>query len=227
LGEDPTTSEPITLRSGRFGPYVQRGEGEKPARASVPKGMESSAVDLELALKLLSLPREVGKHPETGEAITASFGRFGPYIAHQGQYASLDAADEVFTVGINRAVSLLAEKKAKSKSFRGSEPLKELGTPPGGATVKLMRGRYGPYVTDGTTNATIPRQMEPLSVTLEQAQALIAERAAKGPPKKKTKKRAAQSGAAPESRTARPVPKKTGGPAKSPRKRKPAKAEIG
>ncbi|MGH6887599.1 MAG: type I DNA topoisomerase [Rhizomicrobium sp.] len=231
LGEDPHTAEPITLRSGRFGPYVQRGEGEKPPRASIPKGVDASAVDLELALKLLSLPRGVGKHPETGEAITANFGRYGPYVAHQGQYASLDSADEVFTVGINRAVSLLAEKKAKSRSFRGPEPLKELGTPAGGAPIKLMRGRYGPYVTDGTTNATIPREMQPLHVTLDQAQALIAERAAKGPPQKRTKKKAtAAPETAAEPRAARTQRKaKNGrGPDKPPgRKRKPAKAEIG
>ena len=184
LGEDPETGEAITLRTGRFGPYLQRGDGEKPARGSVPKGMDAASIDLEYALKLLSLPREVGKHPESGEAITANFGRYGPYIAHQGQYASLDSPEDVFTVGINRAVSLLAEKKAKSKTFRGAEALKELGNAPGGAAVKLMRGRYGPYVSDGTTNATVPRDTEPLSVTLDQAVALIADRAAKGGGKK-------------------------------------------
>jgi len=196
LGEDPESGEPISVRSGRFGPYVQRGDGEKPPRASIPKGMDASAVDLELALKLLSLPREIGKHPETGEPITTNFGRFGPYVAHQKQYASLDGPEDVFTVGINRAVSLLAEKKAKSKSFRGPEPLKELGASPAGAQVKLMRGRYGPYVTDGTTNATIPRDADPLSVTLEQALTLIADRVAKGggkPPKKSKKKEPAKA----------------------------------
>ncbi|MGH6879232.1 MAG: topoisomerase C-terminal repeat-containing protein, partial [Rhizomicrobium sp.] len=235
LGEDPQTGEAITLRSGRFGPYVQRGEGEKPARGSIPKGVDSSAVDLEYALKLLSLPREVGKHPETGEAITANFGRYGPYVAHQGQYASLDSPDEVFTVGINRAVVLIAEKKAKSKSFRGPEPLKELGAAPGGATVKLMRGRYGPYVTDGTTNATIPRDLEPLAVTLEQALALIADRAARGgskPPKKMKKKDSAQSGtaagAAGEKLSKVAKEKNPSARKKSPaRKRKPAAAENG
>jgi DNA topoisomerase-1 len=236
LGEDPQTGEPISLRSGRFGPYVQRGEGEKPARASIPKGMDSSAVDLEFALKLLSLPREIGKHPETGEPITTNFGRYGPYVAHQGKYASLDSPDDVFTVGINRAVSLLAEKKAKSRSFRGPEPLKELGASPNGIPIKLMRGRYGPYVTDGTTNATIPRVMEPLSVTLEQAQALIVERVAKGGSKrpKKVKK------AAPPSETgmaAFPARTKVSAGAKkkndtapektAARKRKPATAESG
>ncbi|HEX4158874.1 MAG TPA: type I DNA topoisomerase [Rhizomicrobium sp.] len=235
LGEDPETGEPISLRSGRFGPYVQRGEGEKPARASIPKGMDASAVDFELALRLLSLPREIGKHPESGEPITTNFGRYGPYVAHQGQYASLDDPDEVFTVGINRAVSLLAEKKAKSKSFRGPEPLKELGSSPGGAQVKLMRGRYGPYVTDGATNATIPRDADPLSVTLEQALGLIAERAAKGgskPAKKTTKKdsRKSETAAPPmRAKSSASTRKKSSAPAKkaSGKKRKTAEAESG
>ncbi len=205
LGQDPGTGEDVTLRSGRFGPYVQRGNGEKPQRASIPKGIDASAIEFEYALKLLSLPREVGKHPETGETITANFGRYGPYVAHQGQYASLDSADEVFTVGINRAVSILAEKKAKSRSPRGPEPLKELGKTPGGETVKLMRGRYGPYVTDGSVNATIPRETDPLSVTLEQAVQLLAERAAKGGGK--PAKRAAKKKAAPAKQQSAPTEK--------------------
>src|ERR1043166_5494506 len=200
LGNDPETGEPISLKSGRFGPYVQLGDGEKPKRAGIPKGTDASAVDFELALRLLSLPREVGKHPEDGEPILANFGRYGPYIAHGKQYASLESADDVFTVGLNRAVTLLAEKKASSRARHGPEPLKELGaSPAGGATIKLMRGRYGPYVTDGSVNATLPRNLEPLSVTLDQAVALIAEREAKGgvskkpaKPKKPAKKAAAK-----------------------------------
>ncbi len=216
LGVDPETGEAVTLRSGRFGHYVQRGEGEKPARGSIPKNTVPSTVDLEYALKILSLPREVGKHPETGEAITTNFGRYGPYVTHQGQYASLDSPEDVFTVGINRAVSLLAEKKAKSKSFRGSEPLKELGAAPGGAVIKLMRGRYGPYVTDGSTNATVPRDIEPLRVSLDQALALIADRAAKGgnkPPKVKARSKSVKSkatAAAPRATPSAPSRKKGG-----------------
>ena len=138
---------------------MQRGEGEKPKRSSIPKGMDLRQVDLDYALKLLSLPREIGKHPETGKMITANFGRFGPYVAHDGQYASLETPEDVFTVGINRAVTLIAEKKAKSRAPRGPEALKELGAHPESARqVKLMRGRYGPYVTDGTTNATVPQR---------------------------------------------------------------------
>ncbi|HSC18491.1 MAG TPA: type I DNA topoisomerase, partial [Rhizomicrobium sp.] len=187
LGVDPETGEAITLRTGRFGPYVQRGEGDKPARGSIPKGIDASAIDLEYALRLLSLPREIGKHPETGEPITANFGRFGPYVQHQKTYASLETPEDVFTVGINRAVTLIAEKKANPRGRRGPEPLKELGASPiTGAAIKLMNGRYGPYVTDGSTNATIPNGTDPQSVTLDQAIALIAEREAKGGGKKKT-----------------------------------------
>jgi len=198
LGLDPETSEKVSLRSGRFGPYVQLGEDKKPPRTSIPKGVDPANVDLEYALKLLSLPRDVGKHPETGEMITANFGRYGPYVAHNGQYASLDSADEVFTIGLNRAVTVLAEKKAKSRNPRGSEPLKDLG---GG--IKVMKGRYGPYVTDGKLNATIPKGSDPMSVTLDEANALIAERAAKTGKKPK---------AAPKEKP----------PAKAPAKAKPA-----
>jgi len=201
LGLDPATGEQVTLRSGRFGPYVQRGNGEKPARGSIPKGMDLSLVDLEYALKLLSLPREVGKHPEDGEPIKANFGRFGPYIAHGKTYASLETPEDVFTVGLNRAVTLLAEKKANPRGRRGPEPLKELGPSAAGDMIKLMRGRYGPYVTDGSTNATIPNGTDPLSVTLEQAQTLIAEREARGGGKKKKRAKAApKEKAAPKSK---------------------------
>ena len=185
LGVDPQTGEKITLRSGRFGPYVQLGEGAKPKRAGIPKGTEVENVDFELALKLLALPRDVGLHPETGKMITANFGRFGPYVAHDGKYASLDTPEEVFTVGLNRAVTVIAEKKANPRGRRGSEALKELGNGTNGAPVKLMKGRYGPYVTDGTTNATVPDSDDPTTITLAQAVSLIEGRVARGGGKKK------------------------------------------
>ncbi|MBV9571627.1 MAG: type I DNA topoisomerase [Alphaproteobacteria bacterium] len=188
LGRDPQTGEPITIRVGRFGPYIQRGEGEKPARASIPQGTDASTIELDYALKLLSLPREIGKHPETGELIVANFGRYGPYVQHQKTYASLESPEDVFTVGINRAVTLIAEKKANPRGRRGPEPLKELGPAANGETIKLMKGRYGPYVTDGSTNATIPNGTDPLLVTLDQALALIADREARGGSKKKKAK---------------------------------------
>jgi DNA topoisomerase-1 len=192
LGLDPATGEKVTLRSGRFGPYVQLGEAEKPKRSGIPKGWDASALDLEAALRLLSLPREVGKHPEDGLPITANFGRFGPYVAHNGKYASLESADDVFTVGLNHAVTIIAEKKAKGFTPRGAQALKELGPHPvSGKVVKIMKGRYGPYISDGETNATIPRGANPENVTMDEAVALIAEREAKGGGKKKKPKKAA------------------------------------
>ncbi len=188
LGLFPGTDEQVTLRSGRFGPYVQLGEDKKPKRAGLPKGTDPSSVDLALAVKLLSLPREVGAHPEDGKMITANFGRFGPYVAHDGKYASLESPDDVFTIGLNHAVTVLAEKKAKGGGRRGPQALKELGQDGDGNTIKVLKGRYGPYVSDGDINATIPDGNDPMEVTLEQALALIAERAAKGGGKKKKKK---------------------------------------
>jgi DNA topoisomerase-1 len=187
LGIDPKTGQEVSLKSGRFGPYVQMGNGEKPQRASIPKGFSAETMDLGKALQLLSLPREVGLHPESGKPIMAGFGRFGPYVSHEGAYASLESPEDVFTVGLNRAVTLLAERKEKGgRGPRGSQALKELGAHPvGGAPIKVMKGRYGPYVTDGTVNATLPRDSDPSSVTLDEAVALLAARAEKGPVKKK------------------------------------------
>jgi DNA topoisomerase-1 len=194
LGTDPATGEMITLRTGRFGPYVQLGDGDKPKRASIPKGTDTSNVDLELGIRLLSLPREVGKHPETGEPIVANFGRYGPYVQHQKQYASLESPEDVFNIGLNHAVTLIAERKARGFKRRGPEPLRELGPDPvSGETIKVMKGRYGAYVTDGSTNATIPGGGDPQTITLEQASALIAERVAKGGGKKKKPAKAAKA----------------------------------
>jgi DNA topoisomerase-1 len=185
IGEDPQTGEKITLRTGRYGPYVQRGDGEKPKRSGLPQGTDKSDVDLELALKLLALPREVGLHPEDGKKISANFGRFGPYVAHDGIYASLPSPEDVFEIGLNHAVTLLAEKKAKGPGRRGAQTLKDLGAAPDGKAIKVLKGKFGPYVSDGETNATLPEGTEPDAVTMEQALALIAERAAKGGKKKK------------------------------------------
>jgi DNA topoisomerase-1 len=188
IGEDPATGEKITLRTGRYGPYVQRGDGDKPKRSGLPQGTDKSDVDLELALKLLALPREVGLHPEDGKKISANFGRFGPYVAHDGIYASLPSPEDVFEIGLNHAVTLLAEKKAKGPGRRGAQTLKDLGAAPDGKPIKVLKGKFGPYVSDGETNATLPEGTEPDAVTMEQALALIAERAAKGGKKKKAAK---------------------------------------
>ena len=227
LGLFPGTEEKVTLRSGRFGPYVQLGEEAKPKRSGLPKGTDPSSVDLALAVKLLSLPREVGAHPEDGKMITANFGRFGPYIAHDGKYASLESPEDVFEIGLNHAVTVLAEKKAKGGGRRGPQALKELGNDSEGHPIKVMKGRYGPYVTDGSTNATIPNGDEPENVTLEQALALIAERVAKAGPGKKKKapakaKKAAKAEAkAPEKASKEKTAKKAVPKKKAPAKRKP------
>ena len=215
LGPDPATGQDILLKNGRFGPYVQLGEGEKPQRAGIPKGFSAETMDLERALQLLALPREIGLHPETGKPIVAGFGRFGPYVAHDGNYASLETPDDVFTVGINHAVTLLAEKKLKGKSMRGSQALKDLGQTPEGATLKVMGGRYGPYVTDGKVNATLPKDSDPMSLTLADAAALIAARVAKGPGKKPARR-------APAKRAAAPPPENVG----KPKPKKPAKEKA-
>jgi DNA topoisomerase-1 len=200
LGKDPETDLDVTVKAGRFGPYIQLGEqkdyaeGAKPRRAGIPKNTSPSDMELELALKLLSLPREIGKHPETGEPITAGIGRFGPFVRHEKTYASLEAGDEVFDVGLNRAVTLIAEKIAKGPSGRrfGADPGKPLGEHPSLGGVAVKNGRYGAYVTSGGVNATIPSDKTPETITLAEAIALIDERAAKGggKPKRGAKKAA-------------------------------------
>ena len=191
LGQDPATGLPVERKSGRFGPYIQLGEGKEAKRASIPKDVD---LDLEWALKLLSLPREVGKHPETGEVITASIGRYGPYLSHAGKYARLQSTAEVFETGMNAAVAKLADAAAGGgRPQRGAAraPLRELGKHPRTeAELKLMEGRYGAYVTDGTTNATIPKTVDPQQLTLEEAAQLIDARAAAAPAKKKPTKKA-------------------------------------
>jgi len=173
----------ILLKSGRFGPYVEQGE----KRASIPKDVPLEDVTAEVATRLLSLPREIGPHPETGKPITASIGRYGPYLAHDGKYAKLNSTAEVFETGMNAAVSKLADAASGAGRRQGGsrEPIAVLGKhPAGGGDIKVMAGRYGPYVTDGTTNATLPKGAKPEAVTLDEAVRLIDERAAKGPAKK-------------------------------------------
>jgi DNA topoisomerase-1 len=180
----------VSKKTGRFGPYVEMGEGKEAKRASIPKDM--GELDLDLAVKLLSLPRTIGNHPESGEPITASIGRYGPYLAHSGKYAKLASTSEVFETGMNAAVAKLADAaNAKGQARGAREPLKVLGLHPRTeAEIKLMEGRYGPYVTDGTTNATLPKSIAQDQLTLEEAAQLIDERAAKGPPAKKGRKKA-------------------------------------
>ncbi|HEY8602918.1 type I DNA topoisomerase [Tsuneonella suprasediminis] len=191
LGKHPETGEEIHRKTGRFGPYIQMGEGKEAKRASIPKDLPD--FDLEWAIKLLELPRIVGQHPETGKDIEANIGRYGPYLRHDGKYAKLSGTRDVFDTGMNAAVTLLAEAANRKGGTRAkAEPIKTLGAhPTSGGEIKVMPGRYGPYVTDGTTNATIPKDVKPEDVTEAQAIELIGARAAKGTTKKKaTKKKA-------------------------------------
>jgi DNA topoisomerase-1 len=185
LGVDPATGLEVTLRSGRFGPYVQLGEaveGEKPKRAGLPKGLSPDDLDLARALGLLSLPREIGKHPDDGEPIVAGIGRFGPYVQHGKTYANLSAGDDVLGVGLNRAVTLIEEKRAKGprRGF-GADPGRALGDHPDkGGPVVVKNGRYGPYVSHNGVNATLPVDLTPDAITLEQALGLLEARSARG-----------------------------------------------
>src|SRR4029079_6480817 len=172
-------------------------EPPKPKRASLPRGEDPATVSLERAMQFISLPREVGIDPETKTPIVANLGRFGPYVVHDGTYANLESPEDVFTIGLNHAVTLIAEKKAKGgKSFRRqAQALKELGNDPAGAPVKVMSGKYGPYVTDGTVNATLPRGNDPQNTTLQQALDLIAARIEQGGGGKKPKRQPAEKAA--------------------------------
>ncbi|MFP5295809.1 MAG: topoisomerase C-terminal repeat-containing protein, partial [Alphaproteobacteria bacterium] len=207
LGVDPATGQPVLLKIGRFGPYVETaGEGDKPKRSSLPKGWSAATLELEQALRLLALPREVGLHPEDGKPITAGLGRYGPFVQHAGTYANVSDIDEVFDIGLNRAVALLAEKRA-GRAGRGSAvaPLKELGAhPETGDPVQVMAGRFGPYVKSGKVNATLPKGTSPEDMTLEAALPLLAAKA--GAPAKA--KKAPAKKAAPKAAAKKPAAKK-------------------
>jgi DNA topoisomerase-1 len=193
LGVDPGSGLDVWLKVGRFGPYVQLGEQEKgskekPRRSGLPKGWKSEDIDLDRALMLLSLPRKVGPHPDDGEMIEAGLGRFGPYVRHGKTYASLPSIDDAFEVGLNRAVTLIAEKRANpgGRGRGAAKPLRELGAhPETGEPVNVMDGRYGPYIKHQKTNATLPQGSDPQSVTLEQALTLLAAKEKKKPAAKK------------------------------------------
>jgi DNA topoisomerase I len=191
MGQHPETGLDITRKTGRFGPYVEMGEGKEAKRASIPKDLDD--FDIDWAVKLLDLPRIIGAHPDTGLEIEANIGRYGPYLRHDGKYGKLTNTREVFEVGMNRAVDILAQAANRTGATRAAaEPIATLGAHPvSGGEIKVMPGRYGPYVTDGTTNATIPKDTKPEDVTVEAAIALIDARIAKGPAKGKTKKKAA------------------------------------
>jgi DNA topoisomerase I len=223
LGVDDN-GEQISLRTGRFGPYVQRGEATeevpKPPRASLPKGWSPESITLDRALTLLSLPRQIGPHPEDGEMVEAAIGRYGPYVKHNKTYANLPDVEEVFTIGMNRAVEVLALKASRGRgATAAAEPIKDLGEHPDGGPMQVMPGRYGPYVKWGKINATIPKEITPEAITTEEALALIAEKAAKSG----TKKKAAPKKAAAKKPAAKKAAPKTAAAKKPPAKKAPAK----
>jgi DNA topoisomerase-1 len=224
LGVDPESGAEVVVKSGRFGPYFQMGDGEKPKRASVPKGWDLETVPFERVLKLLSLPREVGIHPEEGEPIVANVGRYGPYIQLGKTYVNLPGLDDVFEIGLNRAVQLIADKKAGGGRFQrgaATAPLKELGeSPVTGKMVVLRSGRYGPYFADGESNANAPKGADPMTVTFDEALALLAARAAAGGGKKK---RPAKKAAAPKKAPAEKPAAKKAAPKKAAAKKPAAK----
>ena len=191
LGVDPATELPVFLRNGPYGPYVQIGDPEtkKPKRASLPKGADASQLDLQAALGLLALPRDIETHPETGDMIQAGIGRFGPYLKYQGRYTSLPSEDDVLTVGINRAVDLLAESAKKAGRL--------LGDHPNGGQVHVKAGRFGPYVEHNKLRATLGKAHDMAEITLETALELLATKLAKGGTTKKaaTKKTASKKAA--------------------------------
>jgi DNA topoisomerase-1 len=222
MGQHPETGADIHRKTGRFGPYIEMEADSEKKRASIPKDLDD--FDLDWAVKLLSLPRIIGAHPETGMDIEAAIGRYGPYLKHDGKYAKLQSTRDVFETGMNAAVTLLAEAANRSGGARGAaaEPIKLLGEHPiSGGAIKVMPGRYGPYVTDGTTNATIPKDTKPEKIELAQAIALIDARVAKGPAKGKGRKKAApKKTAAKKAPAKKPAAKKA--PAKKAAAKKPA-----
>jgi DNA topoisomerase-1 len=235
LGQDAQGRD-VSQKVGRFGPYLELAaeESGKPKRASIPKGKDPQSIDLAYALQLLSMPREIGMHPSLHEMILAGLGRFGPYLQMKNPedgkmiYANLQSVDDALEIQMNRAVALIDEKKnnPRSRFQRGAPaPLKVLGdSPVTGKSVNVMSGRYGPYVTDGETNATIPKEHKPEELTLDIALPLLAARAEMGGGKKKKKAPAKKAAVKKEvEKTATALKKATKPAAKKPAVPKTAK----
>jgi len=227
LGEDPETGLPVTLRDGRFGPFLQLGEGEegeKPKRSSLPPGVSPDAIDLERALKLLALPRPVATHPESGEPILVGMGRYGPYVQHGKTFANLEKDDDVLAIGANRAIDLIVARESGAVFRRGAarDAGRALGEDPAsGKAVVVKAGRFGPYVTDGEVNATLPRAMSADAVTLDDAIGLLNARRAAGPSKKP--RRGARAAASKGSKAAAKTGAKKAAGKKAPAKKVGAK----
>jgi DNA topoisomerase-1 len=241
LGEDPETGLEVTVRGGRFGSYLQLGEPSKddqgktvkPKRASLPKGVTPDDVTLDQAIRLLALPREVGKSPEDGQPIIAGIGRFGSYVKHGKTYANLETGDDVTSIGLNRAVTLIAERRAnpgKGRRF-GVDPGKVLGEhPQKGGPVTVKNGRYGPYATHNGVNATLPADKTPDTITLDEAVVLLDARAERtggmtSRRKRPPRKEAATKAAAPKASTKGEKHGAPGSQAKAARKAKAEAAE--
>jgi DNA topoisomerase-1 len=231
LGKDPVTNLDVTVRDGRFGPYVQLGEGEKPKRQTLPKGVTPATVGLDRALVLLSLPREVAKHPETGEPILAGIGRFGPYVQHGKTYANIGKDDDILEIGANRAIDLIVAKESGAgvgRRFGGGAPAgRALGEHPDGGAITVRAGRYGPYVNWGAVNATLPKGITEAAVMLDQAMDLIRAKIASGPPpkagRKPAKAKAPAKGAATAKAAAGKKPPAKTAANKAPANKAPAK----
>ena len=224
LGHCPETNKPVFLKVGRFGPYVQLGSGdgdEKPKNASLLKGMDPSSVTLEVALKLLSIPKTLGLHPQGGEPVVVHNGRFGPYIKCGDETRSLPADLSPLDVTLEKALELLAQPRTGGRGRNAPrEPLKVFEVSPvTGEPIKLLAGRYGPYVTDGQTNASLPKGTAAEALTFEESLKLLAERAEKGGAPKRGRKKAAESPAK------KAPPRKKAAPAKGKKAKKAAKSE--
>ena len=224
LGTDPESGQEVTVRDGRFGTYIQLGEGEKPKRSSLPKGVTAATIDLETALTLLSLPRPVAKHPESGEPIMAGIGRYGPYVQHGKTYANLGNDDDVLQIGANRAIDLIVGKETGTGERRGRPAApagRALGDHPAGGAVTVRAGRFGPYVNWGKVNATLPKGLSPDTLALDEALRLIEAKEGSQPSKRASPK--ARAAAKPTS--SKPAGTKAGAtkPAAAGRGKAPAK----
>jgi DNA topoisomerase-1 len=216
LGQDPATGEPILVRGGRYGPYVttQPLDGGDARTASLFKSMDLETVTLDDALRLLTLPRVLGVDPDNGEEVSAQNGRYGPYVKRGTESRSLESEDQLFTVTLDDALALLAQPKTRGRRTAAA-PLRELGTDPAsGKAVTVKEGRFGPYVTDGETNASLRKGDSVEEITTERGAELLAERRARGPaPAKKAARRApakkAASKATKASSTSKAAAKKT------------------
>ncbi len=236
LGVDPATGEEVRLKEGRFGPYVERGSGESVKRCSLPPGTDPASIDLGRALALLSLPRELGRDPSTGEPVLAGIGRYGPYVQRGRRFVNLPPDEDVLEIGINRAIDLLAGAEDRAGRRTAAGPLRELGPhPDDGAPVTVHAGRYGPYVKHGEVNATLPKGISPEAVTLEEALGLLAAKAARegtaktGPARSGPRASAKASGAGKGTPAPRSVAagQRVASPAREPASRPRARSHAG